>query len=603
MAFPRAFHNMTMLPDGNVLVTGGNGSLDGSDSTTAIAAAELWSPVTEKWQTLAPASVPRLHGSTALLLPDGRVLVAGGSGSTQAELYSPGYMFGDRRPVITYAPPAVQYGSTFTVDTPDAALITKVSLIRPGAVTHGLDQDQRYLSLAFSAAAGVLSVQAPASANLAPPGYYMLFIVTSTGVPSVASFVQFPAAEGDTQPPTAPAGLTARGDVGKATLEWGASSDDTGVSSYSVYRSPTAGFRPGISTHVGQTASTTFVDRTVQWGTYFYVVIAHDVAGNISDPSNEVSAFIAADTTAPGVEMTSPAQQSTVDGTVTIAANAADDVGVVQVQFTLDGQPFGLPQKATPYSLTWDTTTTSNGPHIVGAIARDAAGNSAEASVSVTVSNAIPMPSGLVAAYGFNETDDGLVVDDASGQGNNGIISGATRTDDGKYGGALSFDGVNAWVTVPDAPSLGLTTDLTVSAWVRPAAVDDWRSVVIKEGADGFAYALYAANGAAKPAGYVRHDMIDRGVTGPSDMVPGAWTHLAFTYDGMHLKMFVNGIQVSFEGVTGAAIVTDGVLRIGGNTTWGEYFNGDIDEVRIYNRALTGGEIQTDMVTPIVTKN
>src|SRR4029077_4208579 len=150
-----AFHNTTLLPDGTTLVTGGGTMLDGYDVTKAVFSAELWSPATETWQTLSRAAIPRLYHSTALLLPDGRVLTAGSGNDgpavnqTQAELFSPPYLFKGPRPTITGAPAVVQYGSTFTVVTPDAAGIISVALIRPGSVTHGFDEDQRLLSLSF----------------------------------------------------------------------------------------------------------------------------------------------------------------------------------------------------------------------------------------------------------------------------------------------------------------------------------------------------------------------------------------------------------------------------------------------------------------------
>ena len=96
-----------------------------------------------------------------------------------------------------------------------------------------------------------------------------------------------------------------------------------------------------------------------------------------------------------------------------------------------------------------------------------------------------------------------LQVTDASGQGNTGTISGATWTTAGKFGGALSFNGTSAWVTVADAASLDLTTGLTIEAWVNPSSLTGWRTVVLKEGPGGFAYALYSGNGASRPAGYV----------------------------------------------------------------------------------------------------
>jgi hypothetical protein len=235
--------------------------------------------------------------------------------------------------------------------------------------------------------------------------------------------------------------------------------------------------------------------------------------------------------------------------------------------------------------------------HALTAVARDAAGNHAESTVNVFVSNTSQNPSGLVAAYGFNEAS-GVQVIDGSGQGNTGTISSATRTAAGKFGAALSFNGTGAWVTIADAPSLDLTTGMTVEAWVNPTSGSGWRSVVLKENSGGLAYALYSANNASRPTCYV-HTNADVGLNGTSAVPLNTWTHLAMTYDGTTMRMFVNGVQVSTRAVGGAAVVTSGALRIGGNAVWGEYFKGTIDEVRIYNRALTATEIQTDMNTPV----
>jgi hypothetical protein len=161
--------------------------------------AEIWSPVSETWTAMARMQIPRMYHSTALLLPDGRVLKAGGGrfggsgpGADQfsAEIYSSSYLFNGARPTITSAPATVGYGSTFTVATPDAAQIVAVSMIRLGSVTHTFNSGQRFVPLAFQQVAGGLTVTAPLNGNLAPPGYYMLFILNTNGVPSVAPFVQ-----------------------------------------------------------------------------------------------------------------------------------------------------------------------------------------------------------------------------------------------------------------------------------------------------------------------------------------------------------------------------------------------------------------------------
>ncbi len=198
MAFPRSFLNLTILPDGNVLATGGERRTDPFDQTQAVFPAELWSPSAETWTTLAPLRVPRFYHSIALLLPDGRVLVAGGGrfgggavdDMLNAEIFSPPYLFKGPRPVITSAPNPLSYNTSFPVSTPDAARISSVSLLPLGSVTHHFNTNQRYLSLPFQAGAGGLTVQAPANSNIALPGYYMLFIVDTNGVPSVASILR-----------------------------------------------------------------------------------------------------------------------------------------------------------------------------------------------------------------------------------------------------------------------------------------------------------------------------------------------------------------------------------------------------------------------------
>ncbi|HYV67771.1 MAG TPA: galactose oxidase-like domain-containing protein, partial [Myxococcales bacterium] len=195
MAFPRTEHNLTLLPDGTVLVIGGSRNSDVGDTASAVLEAELWSPATESWTTLAAMKTPRMYHSTVLLLPDGRVLVAGGGSDfpevdqLSAEIYSPPYLFKGPRPAISSAPGNVHYAAGFSVTTPDGARIGSVSLLRLAAVTHAFNQNQRFVPLTFQPAAGGLTVQAPASANLAPPGYYMLFIVDTNGVPSVAAMV------------------------------------------------------------------------------------------------------------------------------------------------------------------------------------------------------------------------------------------------------------------------------------------------------------------------------------------------------------------------------------------------------------------------------
>ena len=148
-----------------------------------------------------------MYHSNALLLPDATVMLTGGNPTRgdyegRIEIYSPAYLFNSNntpatRPIITDGPSsAVDYGATFEIETPNVASIASVVAIRPGTPSHAFDFEQRMVRLSFSAGSGVLNVVAPPNGNIAPPGYYMVFILNSAGVPSTARFVQFLASSG-----------------------------------------------------------------------------------------------------------------------------------------------------------------------------------------------------------------------------------------------------------------------------------------------------------------------------------------------------------------------------------------------------------------------
>jgi len=239
--------------------------------------------------------------------------------------------------------------------------------------------------------------------------------------------------------------------------------------------------------------------------------------------------------------------------------------------------------------------------------------------VALTVSSGPAAPVGLVAAFGFDEAAGTIAINSVNAAFN-GTIFQAVRTAAGKIGKALSFDGVNDWVTVTDTTGspLDLTTGMTLEAWVNPAAASGWETVIMKErgnaGEGLLAYALYARDGApraggtAGPAGYLRVNPVattsDRGVRGPSAIPLNTWTHLATTYDGANMRFYVNGVLAGTTAGTGTINAANGALRIGGNNSaplgLGEFFKGLIDEVRVYNRALSAAEITADMTTPVV---
>jgi hypothetical protein len=221
MAFGRRQHNLTLLADGSVLATGGNSTGAGLiDMNGGVFNAERWDPATGQWTTLAAQAVTRQYHSTALLLPDGRVLSSGGGIcgtcdqvgylAKNAEIFTPPYLFkkdgsGELapRPEVTAAPGTVSHGTSFQITTPNAASIQKVGLMRLGSQTHSVEMEQRYVPLSFTVGDGTLTTTVPANVHSAVPGVYMLFIVDSAGVPSVARMLTVDAAA-PAPPPSPP---------------------------------------------------------------------------------------------------------------------------------------------------------------------------------------------------------------------------------------------------------------------------------------------------------------------------------------------------------------------------------------------------------------
>jgi hypothetical protein len=201
--------NAVILPNGQVLAVGG--SVNDEDTSTASLNADLLGPDPNNtgkyiFSSAGANAYARLYHSVALLLPDATVWFAGGNPSRgtyvqQMEIYQPPYLFNSTglapRPSITSAPSSISYGNPFTVQTPDAASIAHVVLVRNGTVTHAFGMDQREVEMSFTAGSGALTVTAPPNGNIAPPGYYMLFILNNSGVPSVATFVQVTPQPGD----------------------------------------------------------------------------------------------------------------------------------------------------------------------------------------------------------------------------------------------------------------------------------------------------------------------------------------------------------------------------------------------------------------------
>ena len=217
-----------------------------------------------------------------------------------------------------------------------------------------------------------------------------------------------------------------------------------------------------------------------------------------------------------------------------------------------------------------------------------------------TVTRAGAAPAGLVAAYNFDEGTGSTTLTDRSGTGNTGtLINGPTWITTGKYGGALQFDGTNDRINIPDANSLDLTSGMTIEAWVYPTAGTAQKTILEKQVSGSVSYGM-VHNPSRVPEGGVATSAGVQVVSGNSPLALSTWTHVAITYDSTTVRLYVNGIQVATRATSGPIVPTTGPLSIGGNTIRpAEWFTGRIDDVRVYNRALSAAEITTDQNTPV----
>ncbi len=403
----------------------------------------------------------------------------------------------------------------------------------------------------------------------------------------------------DTQPPTQPGTLTATAvSGGEVDLAWGASSDNVGVSGYQLERCQGSGCSnfAQIATPTGTSYKDTGVSPSTS---YSYRVRASD-GTNLSSYSNIAGATTPTPDTQPPTQPGTPTANAVSASEVDLAWGASsDNVGVsgYQLERCQGSGCSNFAQIATPTGTSYkDTGLSPSTSYSYRVRASDATGNLSSYSDIVGASTAAA-PNGLVAAYGFDE-GSGTTVADASGNGNAGTITGATWAATGKYGKALQFNGTSALVTVPDAASLHLSSGMTLEAWVNPSAVNaNWRDVVYK-GNDNFYLEATSSNASRPDAG-----MIAGGgyadAFGTAALPANGWSHLTETYDGAALRLYVNGTQVASTAHTGTIASSTNPLQIGGDSIYGQFFAGLIDEVRVYNVALTPAQIQADQATPV----
>src|SRR6476469_5012354 len=223
------------------------------------------------------------------------------------------------------------------------------------------------------------------------------------------------------------------------------------------------------------------------------------------------------------------------------------------------------------------------------------AGFIAAVPVSASASSATP-----IAAYSFDE-GEGETVEDLSGNEHTLAIEGGEWTDKGRYGGAIDFDNVESCLSTPSTPDLALTEEFTLAAWVKPELNVSGDPVIVKEAEEGNSFALglgFQEEGAAEA--FIGEGAEETSVASEEEVQRGVWTHLAVTYDCAKIRLYVNGDLAGTETVDDGPEASSGPLRVGCDEDNGE-FAGRIDEVRIYNRALSPGEVAADKGAPLQT--
>ena len=395
MSVPRVHLNAVLLPNGKILTLGG--STQFNDPATAHKNAETFDPATNTWTPSGTAAYARLYHSSALLLPDATVWVAGSNPTRdtwtpQMEIYKPPYLFTSTgalaaRPAISSAPAVVGYGQNFTVGTTSAASISKVILMRPGSNTHAFDSEQRMLYTYFTKGTNTLTVTSPTNAAAAPPGYYMLFIINSSGVPSVAKFIQL-MPNPTNQPPTAtitnPSTNVTITPGQSVTFAGTANDPDGSIAGYSWIF---PGGSPSKS-NVATPGAVTFPTPGVY--TVSLTVLDNLGVNNVSPPTVTVTVTGPAITASIG----SPANGATVTGTVNVQMGASNIQGTpTHFLLKLDNATT-LSNQAVPNGTSatyaWNTATTSNGAHTLNLTVTDGAGRTATKAINVTVSNSAP---------------------------------------------------------------------------------------------------------------------------------------------------------------------------------------------------------------------
>lgn len=595
MEFQRHWPTATVLPDGDVLVTGG--SRDNNGNGGYVTDAEVWDPDTGEWTTVAvPHEHARLYHSTALLLPDGRVMIGGGGAPgprnyTDVEYYSPSYLFdGDEpatRPEITSAPKRIGYDGTFdlAVDSP----IEKVTLVRNGSVTHGFNNDQNFQELEFTQDGDTLTVDAPQDSTYAPPGAYMVFVWTADGTPSVASITDLdPEVELDARTPQ----VVDQFEYPRIPADWRGGNPQQVVdvpvgggrmSPWSV-ESPVQLVR-AIADSQGANG-----DQGYHLGLGTSGVIERTLTGLDPGKSYRISLRHARDSRSAGTgDATASLEVGDLDASiVSTTANPSNGNGQT-VRFASYVGSF----TASARSETLRLSAPGSG---AGTMIDD-----------LVVISADPSAADVPVHYEFEEgegtTAANTGTDSAVGPA---VLTGTTGwSENGVLGGALELPGggnENA-ADLPDNLLQG-AADFTTSFWVRPDAKANWIGLFhIGDGlaGDGSFFQIQMQTDAAGPTGLAAtfkakgSSAQERIYAVPTqDVVAERWNHVAFTRTGSTGTLYLDGEPIASRDDLTIDMTDVGPTAnnwLGRNGFPDPAYNGLMDDVRVYTSTLTDDDI------------
>lgn len=594
MEFQRHWATATVLPDGDVLVTGG--SRDNNGNGGYVTTPEIWDPDTGEWTTVeVPYEHARLYHSTALLLPDGRVMIGGGGAPgprnyTDVEYYSPSYLFdGDQpavRPEITSAPGKIGYNGTF--DIAASTDVSRVTLVRNGSVTHGFNNDQNFQDLEFTQTpgSGTVTITAPEDGTYAPPGAYMLFVFDEDGTPSVAKILDIdPEVEMDDRTPQ----VVDQFEYPRLPVDW-----------RSAQAPMVIDLAPGSARMAPwEVTSDVQMVRGASAGmgglglTGYHLALGND--GGIErtlrglDPGREyrVSLRYARDSRAAAGAGDGTAQLAV--GSLDTAITATPAQGSNTVTFETYVGTFTASARSETLSIT--------GPGTGAGLVID----------DLVVIGADPGVSDVPVHYEFEEGEGTT----AANTGADGSVGAATLTGatgwsaDGVFGSALDLPGgsnTNA-VDLPDNLLQG-ATDFTTSFWVRPDTKANWIGLFHLGDGLGDAGSFFQIQMQTQAAGNTGlaatfkakgAPLQERVYASPTkDVTAGQWNHVAFTRSGSTGTLYLNGEPIASRNdltIDMADIGPTANNWLGRNGYPDPAYDGKMDDVRAYTSALSDDDI------------